>query len=95
MSEVMRYSEAMTEKGEPMKDFQKASSIQVGQQLSVVLDGEWSEPRQVLYVQHNRLVGRTPKGEQIRGVVVLLAGRMVVSMDDDETVRVEEALTVA
>jgi hypothetical protein len=78
-----------------MKDFQKASSIRVGQHLSVNTDGEWSEPRQVLFVQHNRLVGRTPRGEQIRGVVALLTNRIVVSMDDDETVRVEEALPVA
>lgn len=78
-----------------MKDFQRATDIRVGQLVSYSTGDGWTEPRRVISVQHNRLCGRTPNGEQVRGVVVQMEGRVVVSLDDDMVVQVEEEMAHA
>lgn len=72
-----------------MEDLQTASQVKTGQFISINSHGQWTAPAEVLHVQHNRLCGRTPRGEQVRGVVVVLADDSVASMDDDTIVKIE------
>lgn len=78
-----------------MKDFQTASQVKTGHFISINSAGHWTAPAEVLHVQHNRLCGRTPRGEQVRGVVIVLADDTVASMDDDTVVRIEKEVAHA
>ncbi len=73
-----------------MVDIQTASEIRPGQVISFNDSGKWTEPAHVIHVQHNRLCGRTPNGLTFRGVVVLLSGRKVATLDDDTLVKLEK-----
>jgi hypothetical protein len=73
-----------------MEGLQTASDIRRGQVISFNDGGQWTDPAQVIHVQHNRLCGRAADGRTVRGVVVLLSGRKVAALDDDTIVRLQK-----